>query len=151
MEDVLSDTEKMSLLNYLRGSHGAEAEEQAITRKKITLKRKTTSQIKQSTRGGPTRTVQVAVRKQRTFVKRTTIEAQQQAEAEARQAAAEAEAQRVQETEARAAREQAEAEAAMAEPQAAEATAEHGAAGWRARGGRGGRAVYRRGATHRHR
>ncbi len=124
VEDVLSDTEKMSLLNYLRGSHGAEAEEQAITRKKITLKRKTTSQIKQSTRGGPTRTVQVAVRKQRTFVKRTTIEAQQQAEAEARQAAAEAEAQKVQEAEARAAREQAEAEAAMAEPQAAEAMAE---------------------------
>ncbi|GMR18156.1 MAG: hypothetical protein BMS9Abin33_0561 [Gammaproteobacteria bacterium] len=71
-EDVLSDDEKFSLLSFLRG--GASDSEATAGRKKITLKRKTTSQITQSVRGGPARTVQVAVRKKRTFIKRTAIE-----------------------------------------------------------------------------
>jgi len=68
--DVLSDDEKMALLSFLRGAHGAESAE----RKKITLKRKSTSQVTQSSRTGGSRTVQVEVRKKRTFVKRTSIE-----------------------------------------------------------------------------
>ncbi len=69
VDGSLSDEEKMTLLTYLRTHHGgAEA-----GTKKITLKQKSVSQIKQSTRLGPSRTVQVEVRKKRTFVKRSAI------------------------------------------------------------------------------
>ncbi|MFQ6021306.1 MAG: translation initiation factor IF-2 [Acidiferrobacterales bacterium] len=67
--DALSEQEKMTLLSFLRGS-----DETAPTRRKITVKRKSTSQITQSTRAGVTRTVQVEVRKKRTFVKRADVE-----------------------------------------------------------------------------
>ncbi len=74
----LSDEEKMTLLTYLRTHHGgAEA-----GTKKITLKQKSVSQIKQTTRLGPARTVQVEVRKKRTFVKRSSIEEAATTEAE---------------------------------------------------------------------
>ena len=69
-EDILSDEEKMTLLSFLRTHHGAGAG----GAKKITLRQKSTSQVKQSTRFGQARTVQVEVRKKRTFVKRTEIE-----------------------------------------------------------------------------
>ena len=69
-EDVLSDEEKMVLLGFLRTHHGAEG---AAT-KKVVLKQKSTSQITQSSRFGHARTVQVEVRKKRTFVKRSEIE-----------------------------------------------------------------------------
>ena len=70
VDDSLTDDEKMTLLGYLRTHHGGG---EAGT-KKITLKQKSVSQIKQSTRTGPARTVQVEVRKKRTFIKRSTIE-----------------------------------------------------------------------------
>ncbi|MGW8247700.1 MAG: translation initiation factor IF-2 associated domain-containing protein, partial [Acidiferrobacterales bacterium] len=76
--DSLTDDEKLTLLTFLR-----KGQEEPGAKKKITLKRKTTSQVKQSTRGGPARTVQVEVRKKRTYVKRTDIEAERQAEEEA--------------------------------------------------------------------
>jgi len=91
VDDSLTDDEKMTLLGYLRTHHGG-AEGGA---KKITLKQKSVSQIKQATRTGPARTVQVEVRKKRTFVKRSSIEeevAAAQAEAEAQAAAAPTEA-----------------------------------------------------------
>jgi translation initiation factor IF-2 len=69
--DVLNDEEKLTLLSYLRSNHGSE---EAGARKRITLKRKSTSQVTQTSRTGPTRTVQVEVRKKRTFVKRGTVE-----------------------------------------------------------------------------
>ena len=83
VDDSLTDEEKMTLLGYLRTHHGGEG---GAT--KITLKHKSVSQIKQASRTGPARTVQVEVRKKRTFVKRSTIEDEQAAA----QAAAEAEA-----------------------------------------------------------
>jgi translation initiation factor IF-2 len=70
VEDSLSDDEKMTLLSYLRTHHGGG---EAGT-KKITLKQKSVSQIKQSSRTGAARTVQVEVRKKRTFVKRTAVD-----------------------------------------------------------------------------
>jgi translation initiation factor IF-2 len=66
--DALTEEEKMTLLSFLRGG-----EEQASTRKKISVKRKSTSQITQSTRSGTKHTVQVEVRKRRTFVKRAEV------------------------------------------------------------------------------
>ena len=71
-DDVLSDEEKEKLFHYLRASHGAD--EEGAAKKKITLKRKSTSQVVQSTRTGASRTVQVEVRKKRTFIKRTAVE-----------------------------------------------------------------------------
>jgi len=87
IDDSLSDDEKMTLLGYLRTHHGGEG---STTR--ITLKHKSVSQIKQATRTGPARTVQVEVRKKRTFVKRTTIEEEQAAAQAAVEAQATAEA-----------------------------------------------------------
>ncbi|MCR4332269.1 MAG: translation initiation factor IF-2 N-terminal domain-containing protein, partial [Sulfuricaulis sp.] len=71
-DDELTDEEKEKLFHYLRASHGATDE--GAAKKKITLKRKSTSQVVQSTRTGASRTVQVEVRKKRTFIKRTAIE-----------------------------------------------------------------------------
>jgi len=71
-DDELTDEEKEKLFHYLRASHGATDE--GAAKKKITLKRKSTSQVVQSTRTGASRTVQVEVRKKRTFIKRGAIE-----------------------------------------------------------------------------
>jgi len=64
--DVLTDADKHSLLNYLQSSHGTASPE----RKKITLVKKQTSEIKQADGTGKARTIQVEVRKKRTFVRR---------------------------------------------------------------------------------
>ncbi len=77
-EDTLTEEEKEVLFRHLRAAHGAGEE-----RKKITLKRKSTSQVTQSSRTGGTRTVQVEVRKKRTFVKRSEIEQEAEPLAEA--------------------------------------------------------------------
>ncbi|MDH3691396.1 MAG: translation initiation factor IF-2 [Gammaproteobacteria bacterium] len=70
--DNLSDEEKTALLGYLRSDH---ADRGSLRRGgKITLKQKTTSQIKQKTRTGVARTIHVEVRKRRTFVKRSLLE-----------------------------------------------------------------------------
>jgi translation initiation factor IF-2 len=64
--DTLTDADKERLLDHLRSAHGTAAGE----RKKITLTRKSTSEIKQADATGRARTIQVEVRKKRTFVKR---------------------------------------------------------------------------------
>ena len=58
--------DKQALLNHLKASHGTAGGE----RKKITLVKKSTSEIKQADATGRARTIQVEVRKKRTFVKR---------------------------------------------------------------------------------
>ncbi len=63
--DVLNEADKQKLLAYLQASHGT-----AGDRKKITLVKKSTSEIKQADATGKARTIQVEVRKKRTFVKR---------------------------------------------------------------------------------
>ena len=64
--DVLTDSDKHSLLNFLQNSHGTAGAE----RKKITLVKKQTTEIKQADATGKARTIQVEVRKKRTFVRR---------------------------------------------------------------------------------
>ncbi|MFT3776857.1 MAG: translation initiation factor IF-2 [Ottowia sp.] len=64
--DALTDSDKQKLLSYLQASHGTSG----AARKKITLTKKTTSEIKQADATGKARTIQVEVRKKRTFVKR---------------------------------------------------------------------------------
>jgi translation initiation factor IF-2 len=65
--DILSKEDKDKLLEHLRRSHGVAPD---ADKKKITLTRKETTEIKQADATGKTRTVQVEVRKKRTFVKR---------------------------------------------------------------------------------
>ena len=64
--DPLSESDKQKLLGYLQASHGTVAAD----RKKITLVKKSTSEIKQADSTGKARTIQVEVRKKRTFVRR---------------------------------------------------------------------------------
>src|SRR4249920_3083059 len=65
-DDKLTDADKERLLEFLRSAHGTTGGE----RKKITLTRKSTSEIKQADASGKARTIQVEVRKKRVFVKR---------------------------------------------------------------------------------
>ncbi|MES2935656.1 MAG: translation initiation factor IF-2 [Pseudomonadota bacterium] len=65
--DMLSKDDKDKLLDHLRRSHGTMPDAE---KKKITLTRKETTEIKQADATGKSRTIQVEVRKKRTFVKR---------------------------------------------------------------------------------
>jgi translation initiation factor IF-2 len=69
--DQLSEQDKTKLLDYLRKQHGAAGE----AKKKITLTRKQTTEIKSADSTGKARTIQVEVRKKRVFVKRDESEA----------------------------------------------------------------------------
>ncbi len=66
-DDQLSKEDKDKLLGHLRRAHGVVADSE---KKKITLTRKETTEIKQADSSGKSRTIQVEVRKKRTFVKR---------------------------------------------------------------------------------
>jgi translation initiation factor IF-2 len=67
--DSVTEADKAQLLESLRRAHGASDE-----RRKITLTRKQTSEIKQADATGKARTIQVEVRKKRVFVKRDDSE-----------------------------------------------------------------------------
>ncbi|WP_374587792.1 translation initiation factor IF-2 [Ideonella dechloratans] len=69
-EDSLTESDKERLLEHLRSAHGMSS---GGDRKKITLTRKSTSEIKQADASGKARTIQVEVRKKRTFIKRDDI------------------------------------------------------------------------------
>jgi len=69
-DDALSKEDKDKLLGHLRKVHGATGDGE---KKKITLTRKETTEIKQADSSGKSRTIQVEVRKKRTFVKRDEV------------------------------------------------------------------------------
>ena len=96
-EDWISDNEKTELLGYLRRKHGKENQ---AGPERITLRRKTLSEIKLPASGQSSRskirskTVSVEVRKRRTYIKRSVIEEEalkRAQEAEEQRAKAEAE------------------------------------------------------------
>ena len=64
VEETLAEDDKARLLAYLQETHGHKDE-----KKKITLVRKQTTEIKKSDATGKARTIQVEVRKKRTFLK----------------------------------------------------------------------------------
>ncbi|MDB5931622.1 MAG: translation initiation factor [Polaromonas sp.] len=64
--DHLSESDKQKLLGYLQASHGTVAAD----RKKITLVKKSTSEIKQADSTGKARIIPVQTLKKRTFIKR---------------------------------------------------------------------------------
>ncbi|MGE0014112.1 MAG: translation initiation factor IF-2 associated domain-containing protein, partial [Azoarcus sp.] len=82
--DMLTEQDKARLLEYLRRAHG-----DVESKGKITLTRKQTSEIRATDSTGRARTVQVEVRKKRTFVKRDDAAGGDAAAVEANAAAAE--------------------------------------------------------------
>jgi translation initiation factor IF-2 len=76
-ETALTEGDKTKLLDYLRKSHGA-----GEGKKRITLTRRQTSEIRKSDGRGPARTIQVEVRKKRVLVKRDAAAAEQEAKTE---------------------------------------------------------------------
>jgi translation initiation factor IF-2 len=71
-DEKITDKEKMQLLNHLRQTHGKKMS--VGTGKRITLKRKTTSELKVSGgQGRVAKTVSVEVRKKRIYVKRSVM------------------------------------------------------------------------------
>src|SRR5262245_59621190 len=69
-DDAITEQDKTRLLDYLREMHGNKEE-----KKKITLTRKQTTEIMKADATGKARTIQVEVRKKRTFVKVDKAEA----------------------------------------------------------------------------
>src|SRR3954465_2562382 len=73
----ISDDAKLELLTHLRRSHGSGDDGDAAPRK-ITLKRKTQSELKLASVQGRARTVNVEVRQKKTYIKRDVLQAQAQ-------------------------------------------------------------------------
>jgi len=82
-EDKISDDAKLELLTHLRRSHGQKGSAASVAApRRITLKRKSQSELKLSGAQGRSRTVNVEVRRKRTYIKRDVLEKQAQAEQE---------------------------------------------------------------------
>src|SRR6185369_9675602 len=73
-DDRISDDAKMELLTHLRRSHGSGDSSSAPN--KITLKRKTQSELKLASAQGRARTVNVEVRQKKTYIKRDVLQEQ---------------------------------------------------------------------------
>src|SRR5690349_6993020 len=81
---LISDEAKLELLTHLRRSHGAseptsKTQVGAAAPRKITLARKTQSELKQASTQGRARTVNVEVRHKKTYIKRDVLEEQNKA------------------------------------------------------------------------
>ena len=68
---VISNDQKLLLLNHLRGSHGTS--KLATSPKKLTVNRRSQSELKLSGGFGTTRTVNVEVRKKRTYLNKDSL------------------------------------------------------------------------------
>ena len=80
-DDTITDDAKLELLTHLRRSHGqSDGPASDAAPRKITLKRKSNSELRLSGAQGRSRTVNVEVRKKRTYIKRNVLEEQAQLE-----------------------------------------------------------------------
>ena len=70
LEDKLEESDKTALLDYLRKEHGAEQ----VPKSKITLTRKSNTEIKKTDSSGRARTIQVEVRKKRVLERPEDVE-----------------------------------------------------------------------------
>ncbi len=77
--NTITDDEKMTLLSFLKAKH--ESEGKSAEPKKITLNRKSTSELKVTGTHGKNKSVTVEVRKKRTYVKRSVIQEEEEAKA----------------------------------------------------------------------
>jgi translation initiation factor IF-2 len=75
-EDMISEDAKHELLTHLRRSHGRDDGQADAAPRKITLRRKSQSELKLASPQGRARTVNVEVRSKRTYVKREVLEDQ---------------------------------------------------------------------------
>ncbi len=107
-DDVISEEAKLELLTFLRRSHGRRETADGAPRK-ITLKRRSQSELRLAGVQGRARTVNVEVRRKRTYIKRDVLEE------EARQQQAELDEVRRKEEEARLAQEREQKEQIEAE------------------------------------
>ncbi len=84
-EDTISEDAKLELLTHLRRSHGQEDITAATVAapRRITLRRKSQSELRLAGAQGRSRTVNVEVRRKRTYIKRDVLEKQAQQEQEA--------------------------------------------------------------------
>jgi len=125
-DDSISDDAKLELLTHLRRSHGQDdTPATAAAPRSITLKRKSQSELRLSGAQGRARTVNVEVRRKRTYIKRDVLEKQALEEQEALDAERRAEEERVEAEALEVERAKAEAEAAVkAEEQAREKEAQ---------------------------
>ncbi len=81
--DTISEDAKLELLSHLRRAHGQDdTPATAAAPRKITLKRKSQSELRLSGNQGRSRTVNVEVRQKRTYIKRDVLEKQALAEQE---------------------------------------------------------------------
>jgi len=74
-DDVISEDAKLELLTHLRKTHGRKDAGESAPRR-ITLNRKSSSEIKLGSSQGRARTVNVEVRQKRTYIKRDVLEEQ---------------------------------------------------------------------------
>ena len=79
--ESISNDDKNALLQFLRRSHG-DRDATVAAPKKITLKRKTVGTLKSASTHGRGKTVNVEVRKKRTYVKRSVVEDEPELETE---------------------------------------------------------------------
>ena len=80
-DDTISEDAKLDLLTHLRQSHGQQ--DVGAAPRRITLKRKSQSELRLAGAQGRSRTVNVEVRRKRTYIKRDVLEEQAQKEQEA--------------------------------------------------------------------
>ena len=73
VEDKVEEADKTALLEYLRKEHGAAQ----VPKNKITLTRKSNTEIKKTDSMGKARTIQVEVRKKRVLVRNEEAEAEE--------------------------------------------------------------------------
>jgi translation initiation factor IF-2 len=78
-QDRISEEAKLELLTHLRRSHG---HDESSAPNRITLKRKTQSELRFSGNQGRARTVNIEVRRKRTYIKRDVLEGQARAQQE---------------------------------------------------------------------
>jgi len=71
-DDVVTNEQKLLLLNHLRGSHSTKSTSTSAP-KKLTINRRSQSELKLSGGFGRTRTVNVEVRKKRTYLKKEAL------------------------------------------------------------------------------
>jgi len=80
-DDTISDDAKLELLSHLRRTHGQEEMPGNVASpRRITLNRKSQSELRLSGAQGRSRTVSVEVRKKRTYIKRDVLKEQAQEE-----------------------------------------------------------------------
>jgi len=82
-DDTISEDAKLELLTHLRRSHGQDEGGSPAAPRRITLRRKSHSELRLSGAQGRSRTVNVEVRRKRTYIKRDVLEKEAQEKQEA--------------------------------------------------------------------